>query len=201
LVILFHHLRFLDEIPTRGEGTMAPEHIHPRRKDRSKEEEWIRSLLNRGGACVLATIRGGLPHPIPVNFVYDEDRDAIYIHKGRRGTTVENVAQNDAVALTVFEMGRILPAPEASEFGVEYASVVVFGQARQVEDPEEALAALALLMEKYAPHLKAGEDYRPVTAEEVGRTVVLRVDIQAWSGKEKKEAPDYPGAYRLEDVR
>lgn len=163
-------------------------------------EEWIRAFLSQAGACVFTTVRGGLPHPIPVNYVYDQDREAIYVHKGRRGTTVDNVSDGTPVAVTVFEMGRLLPAPEASEFGVEYASVVVFGQGTVVQDPDEAEAALTLLMEKYAPHLKAGEDFRAVTPDEVRKTVVLRVDIQAWSGKEKKEAPDFPGAYRLEDV-
>ena len=105
------------------------------------------------------------------------------------------------MALTVYQMGRFLPAPEASEFGVEYASVVVFGMGTLVQDEAEAEEALTRLMEKYAPHMKAGEDYRPVTPEEVRRTAVVRVDIQAWSGKEKKEAEDFPGAYRLDEVR
>jgi nitroimidazol reductase NimA-like FMN-containing flavoprotein (pyridoxamine 5'-phosphate oxidase superfamily) len=70
-----------------------------------------------------------------------------------------------------------------------------------VEDHREAERALVLLMEKYAPHLEAGVDYRPVTPQEVRRTAVIRLDIEAWSGKEKTEPPDFPGAYLLEDVR
>ena len=180
---------------------MAPEHLHPRRKDRSKDEAWIRALLHRGGVGVLATVQEGRPLPIPLNFVYDERGEVIYLHTGRKGATLENLGSGAPVALSVFEMGRFLPADEALEFGVEYASVVVFGRGSVVEDPKEAEAALILVMEKYAPHLKAGEDYRPVAPEEVKRTAVLRVDIESWSGKEKKEAPDFPGAYRLEDVR
>jgi len=179
----------------------APERIHPRRKDRSKDEEWIRALLHRGGAGVLATVKDGHPMPIPLNYVYDETKEVIYLHTGKRGATLQNMEGGAPVALSVFEMGRLLPADEALEFGVEYASVVVFGEGSVVQDPQEAEAALILIMEKYAPHLKAGEDYRPVAPEEVVRTGVLRVDIRRWSGKEKKEAPDFPGAYRLEDVR
>ena len=41
----------------------------------------------------------------------------------------------------------------------------------------------------------------PVVPEEIRRTTVMRLDIQGWSGKEKAEAPDFPGAYRLEEVR
>lgn len=180
---------------------MSPEHIHPRRKDRTRGEEWIREFLHRGEACVMTTVRGGLPHSIPVNYAYDQGRGVIYIHKGKKGTTVDNLAEGGPVALTIFEMGRLLPAREASEFGVEYASVLVFGLGVVVQDREESARALTLLMEKYAPHLKVGKDYGPVTEEEVARTAVLRVDIQAWSGKEKKAPPDFPGAYFFKDVR
>jgi len=177
---------------------MTPDYLHPRRKDRSKNEEWIRALLHRGGAAVLATIQAGRPVPIPLNYVYDEGRNAIYLHTALKGGSRGSLP--GPAALSVFEMGRMLPADEALEFGVEYKSVVVFGTGSVVEDPEEAEAALVLIMEKYAPHLKAGVDYRPVAPEEVRRTAVLRVDIEGWSGKEKKEAPDFPGAYRFEDV-
>lgn len=178
---------------------MTPQHLHPRRKDRSKDEAWIRSFLHQGGAAVLATVRDGRPMPIPLNYVYDEGRNAVYVHTARKGATLANLP--GPAALAVFEMGRMLPADEALEFGVEYRSVVVFGTGSVVEDPEEARGALVLIMEKYAPHLQAGVDYRPVAAEEIQRTAVIRVDVEGWSGKEKAEAPDFPGAYRLEDVR
>lgn len=178
---------------------MTPEHIHPRRRDRSKEEEWIRALLRRGGAGVLATVEHGRPVPIPLNYVYDERRNAVYLHTALKGGSRGNLP--GPAALCVYEMGRLLPADEAFEFGVEYKSVVVFGTGSVVEDPEEAESALVLFMEKYAPHLKAGVDYRPLMPEEIRRTAVLRLDIEGWSGKEKTEPPDFPGAYRFEDVR
>jgi hypothetical protein len=56
-------------------------------------------------------------------------------------------------------------------------------------------------MKKYAPHLEPGTDYRPIAPDELIRTAVIRIDIDAWSGKEKKEAPDFPGAYWFKDVR
>ena len=40
-----------------------------------------------------------------------------------------------------------------------------------------------------------------VAPEEIRRTTVLRVEIEGWSGKEKKEIPDFPGAYFLEEAR
>jgi len=68
------------------------------------------------------------------------------------------------------------------------------------EAPAEEEAALQKLLDKYAPHLRPGEHYRPITAAELKRTAVYRVDVEAWSGKEKFEAPDFEGAFELERV-
>lgn len=180
----------------------APEHRHPRRRDRSREVEWIEAFLRTGGVAVLAAVRDGRPICLPRVYAYDPERKALYLHGahgGELGEVLEPLA-GAPLALTVFEMGRLLPADEAAEFSVEFASVVVSGRAMVVEDPAEAMHGLQLLMDKYAPHLRAGEDYRPLAPEEVARTTVLRVDIDAWSGKEKTEAEDFPGAYRFGEV-
>jgi nitroimidazol reductase NimA-like FMN-containing flavoprotein (pyridoxamine 5'-phosphate oxidase superfamily) len=185
---------------------MAPEHRHPRRRDRSKDEVWIKDLLHRGEAAVMAAILDGLPFCLPRIYAYDEKRVCIYVHGAFGGATGKVLEQGGGesgapMAVTVFEMGRLLPADEALEFGVEYASVVLTGKAREVDDAEEAEHGLMLLMRKYAPHLEPGEDYRPIAPDELVRTSVVRIDIDSWSGKEKAEAPDFPGAYRLKDVQ
>ena len=185
---------------------MTPAHCHPRRRDRSKDEAWIRAFLHRGEAAVLSAVVDGHPFSLPRIYVFDEARDAVYVHGAFGGETGRVMSQEGEGAgvpmtLTVFEMGRLLPADEALEFGVEYASVVVSGRASEVEDSQESTHGLELLMEKYAPHLEAGKDYRPVAPDEVARTSVIRVDIQAWSGKQKTAADDFPGAYRFKEVR
>jgi hypothetical protein len=105
------------------------------------------------------------------------------------------VAGHERVAFSAAAMGRLLPAPEALEFSVEYSGVVVFGRGTIVEEAEEARHGLRALLEKYAPHLRYGEDYRATTDDELKRTAVYRIDIEAWSGKQKEVAEDFPGAF------
>ncbi len=64
-----------------------------------------------------------------------------------------------------------------------------------MSDTEEAERGLQLLLDKYAPHLRPGRDYRPITRDELLRTSVMRIDIESWSGKKKEEEPDFPGAF------
>lgn len=99
------------------------------------------------------------------------------------------------MAFTAAVIGRLLPAAEALEFSVEYGAVVVFGRARVVNDEAEKLNGLERIMAKYAPHLEPGRDYRAITTKELARTAVHRIDIEAWTGKEKVAAPDFAGAY------
>ncbi len=166
-----------------------------RRPDRAvTDEAWIHALLARAPVGTLATVLDGQPFLNMNLFVYDDAAHSIYLHTARQGRTRSNVEQDERVCFSVAEMGRLLPADTALEFSVEYASVVVFGRSAIIEG-EEARRALQLLLDKYAPHLRPGRDYRPITDDELARTTVYRITIDQWSGKQKKERPDFTGAF------
>ena len=168
------------------------------RKDRAVDDDaWIKALLHRAPVGVVATIHDGQPFINTNLFVYDEPENAIYMHTAKVGRTRTNVETDERVCFSVTEMGRLLPADEALEFSVEYAGVAAFGRAAIIEDFEEGRHALQMLLDKYAPHLAPGKDYRPPIDEEIKRTTVYRIRIETWSGKKKEVAPDFPGAYRF----
>jgi nitroimidazol reductase NimA-like FMN-containing flavoprotein (pyridoxamine 5'-phosphate oxidase superfamily) len=167
-----------------------------RRQDRTVEDEaWIRAFLHRAAVGTLAMARDDQPFLHTNLFVYDESAHCIYLHSARTGRTPDNLAANGAVCFSVMEMGRLLPADVALEFSVEFASVIVFGQVALVQAEAEAARILQLLLDKYAPHLRPGADYRPPIASEIKRTAVFRLAIDAWSGKRKEVPADFPGAY------
>jgi uncharacterized protein len=175
---------------------------HVRRQDRAvTDETWIRAFLHRAAVGTLATVSEGRPFLNANLFVYDEAAHVIYMHTARRGRTRTNVATGGPICFTISEMGRLLPAKEALEFSVEYSGVMIFGTAQIIADPVEAGHGLQLLLDKYAPHLKPDRDYRPITPDELKRTAVYRINIEEWSGKQKKAADDFTGAYYYEDVK
>jgi len=153
-------------------------------------------MLHRAAVGTLATVSDGQPFINSNLFVYDEGEGVIYMHTARVGRTRANIDGDERVCFSCFEMGRLLPAKEALEFSVEYAGVTVFGRGEVVADKAEAKAALQLLLDKYAPHLHPGGDYRPTTDQELARTAVYRITIDSWSGKRKEVAEDFPGAFR-----
>jgi len=171
-----------------------------RRRDRGKDEGWVRAFMERAPYGFMATVGdGGQPFLNSNLFVYDADRHCIYLHTHRTGRTRDNFEGGELVTFSAAGMGRLLPAPEALEFSVEYAGVTAFGRGRVVDDPVEGKAALQSLLDKYAPHLKPQRDYRPTTDEELARTAVYRIDIETWSGKQKEVEADFPGAFDLPD--
>lgn len=175
---------------------MDDQRIKMRRKDRAVQDEgWMKDFLRRAPVGVLATVAGGQPFLHTNLFVYDETTSAIYMHSAAQGRTPDNMAANPQVCFTVSEMGRLLPAARSRDFSVEYASVVIFGQARLVSDEAEMKRGLQLIMDKYAPHLRPGEDYPVIEAGELKGLVVYRIEIESWSGKRKTAPEDFPGAY------
>lgn len=170
-----------------------------RRKDRAvTDEAWLRTFLERAPVGVLATVADEQPFVIPNLFVYDAEAHAIIFHTARQGRLRSNIETNPRASFCVYEIGRLLPADEALEFSNEYASVVVFGRVQIVDNPDDAAHDLQRLLDKYAPHLHPGTDYRPPIPAEIKRTSVFRLHIQSWSGKRKEAGADFPGAYWLE---
>lgn len=170
-----------------------------RRSDRAVTDEvWIKALLTRGAHGVLGTYLEGQPFLTPLLYVYIEEDNAVYYHGAQVGRMRSNTALNPNASFNVAEIGRMLPDRLAVEFSVEYNSVTVFGSVTALEDTEEAARVLQQVMDKYAPHLKPGSDYTPSRPEDIKRTAVYKLAIEDWSGKQKKAAPDFPGAYRYQ---
>lgn len=158
-----------------------------RRKDRAiNDPEWIIALLNRADYGVLATCKDGQPFTVARNFAYDPEKHAIYFHGALKGRTYENVGEGTPANLNVSEMGEWIIADRAMNFGVKYKGVVVFGTLRVVEDSDEAKRGLQLLLNKHFAHLKPDVDYEATTDVDLKVTAVLRLDVESWSGKEKK---------------
>jgi uncharacterized protein len=167
-----------------------------RRSDRAVEDEqWIKDLLHHGAMGTLATVYDGQPFINSNLFVYDEAAHTVYMHTARLGRTRANIEVNERVCFSVSEMGRLLPAEQSLEMSVEYKGVVVFGTGRVVTDTLESTHALKMLLEKYFAHLEYGVDYTEINQQELARTAVYAIQIEQWSGKQKKVADDFEGAF------
>lgn len=162
----------------------------PRRRPRYRgrevtDDDAIQAFL-RGQAWGLFSASDDGPMATPLLYVYDEDDHAIDAHVSPAGRTAAVAAEGVDAAVAVATMGEIIHAWSATDFDVEYESVVAYGALTRLEDPSAKRAALERLMAKFAPDLRPGQDYRAITEAEVEATAVVRLGIEGWSAKRNR---------------
>ncbi|MCX6088958.1 MAG: pyridoxamine 5'-phosphate oxidase family protein [Candidatus Atribacteria bacterium] len=123
------------------------------------------------------------PYIIPVHFVLHDHR--IFIHSALTGRKLRTIAQNPRICFEVSEVIKPVRGEKPCQFGIRYWSILVFGRAYMVKDPEEKLAALTWLVTKYA-----GEDREnQLTPENCQNVAVIEITIEEISGKENVDSP------------
>ena len=155
-----------------------------RRPEYQRDEEWIRVFLREARIGHIASARDEQPFVNPTTFWFDEEKHQIIFHSNLAGRVRSNIENNPRVCIEISELGKMLPANVALEFSLQFRSVVVFGTARLVTEPEEARRVLYGLIHKYFPTMTAGKEFREITDKELKRTSVYGIQIEEWSGKE-----------------
>lgn len=149
-----------------------------RRRDRLMEEKHAREILKNGEFGVIsmtdATTGGG--YGVPLNYVWNGE-NAIYIHCAPEGRKLENIAANNNVSFCITGKTHIV----SGAFTTEYESIVLSGKATTDISKDERMKALRLIIDKFSPsHREKGYEYCKASFE---RVRIIRIDIDAWSGK------------------
>lgn len=123
------------------------------------------------------------PSGAPADFPRDLAQGClrIYFHCAPEGYKLDCIARNDRASFCVVGGDEVVPV----EFTTYFRSAVAFGRVRLVEGHDERVHALRLLADKYAPGLDEGFAREVTTL--LRRTCVLRLDVEALTGKEAVE--------------
>ena len=159
-----------------------------RRPHLTKDDAWIRENINTFKAGHFATSVDGQPYINTSTFWYDEAEHQIVFHSNLAGRIRSNIEYNPKVSFEASVLGQLLPSNVALEFSLQYRSIVAFGTARLVTEPDEMRRLLYGLISKYFPELKVGQEYREINDKELRATSVYAIKIEEWSGKENWEA-------------
>ena len=147
-------------------------------------DAWIRAFLREAKVGHIASVQDGQPFLNPSTFWFDEANHQIVFHSNVTGRIRSNIEQDLRVCFEAFELGKMLPANVALEFSLQFRSVIVFGTARLIDDPNEARRVMYGLIHKYFPAMTAGQEFREITDKELKRTSIYAIQIEEWSGKE-----------------
>jgi nitroimidazol reductase NimA-like FMN-containing flavoprotein (pyridoxamine 5'-phosphate oxidase superfamily) len=123
--------------------------------------------------------RDGYPVVKPVNFAYHAGK--IYFHTALAGEKIEDIGRDNRVCFeTDLPIAFVRAMDQPCEAEYLYRSVIIKGRASLVEDLEERTRAFRCLMEKYQPE----GGYGPYVKEKLGRTGIVRIDVETMTGKE-----------------
>jgi len=135
-------------------------------------------ILDQAIVAHVGFVDAGRPVVIPMLFGRDGDR--LFLHGARKGR-ITSTAAGAAVCVTVTLVDGIVVARSMFDASMNYRSVVIHGNARELEADAERLHALRCVSDHVLPG--RWNEVRPPFDKELKGTSVLEVTIEAASAK------------------
>ncbi len=132
-------------------------------------------IIVRARVCRIGMCLGQHPYVAPVNFGYE--RGSLFFHSAREGKKIRILRENPRVCFEMEGDVEVTPAPVSCRWGMRYESVIGYGTATFLEDPQDKARGLGILFRHYA------RESMVVSNEELATVVVVRVDIESMTGK------------------
>jgi uncharacterized protein len=147
--------------------------------------ELIDRILDEGFICHVGFAVDGRPFVIPTGYARVGDR--LIVHGSQASRMLRTLGQGIDVCVTVTLIDGLVLARSAFHHSMNYRSVVVFGNARLIDDPDEKLAALRALSEHMIPG--RWDDVREPNERELQLTTVLSLPLTEASAKVRTGPP------------
>ena len=147
-----------------------------RRKDKEiTGAKDIEEIIRGANICRLALCEGGRPYVVPLCFGYEDGK--LYFHSASQGRKLEILKNNRNVCFEMDIDQELVSGEAPCKYGFRYRSVVGFGRASFVRDPESKCKALGMIMKNYS------EGVFDFTESQIAKTAVIKVDIEDMTGK------------------
>jgi hypothetical protein len=145
----------------------------------------IHAILDEGLFGHVGVEADGQPFVIPS--LYGRFGDEIFIHGSPLAGILGRAVMGAKLCFTVSLLDGLVLAKSAFHHSMNYRSVVILGQARQVDDREEKLEALRLIVDHVIPG--RSDDVRGPSDKELAATGVVALDLSEASAKVRTGGP------------
>src|ERR1043165_6169935 len=133
------------------------------------DRDTICAILDEALICHVGFIVDGQPFVIPT--IHWRDGDTLYVHGSAASRMLRALRGGVDACVTVTLLDGLVLARSAFNHSMNYRSVLVFGNAREVDDRDEKLRALDRLVHHITPDRAAA--VRPPNESELRQTLVL----------------------------
>jgi len=151
----------------------------------SHDWEAINKILDVGFLASVGFCVDGQPFVIPT--LYGRDGERLYLHGSAASRMLRELETGVPACVTVTLVDGLVLSRSAFDHSLNYRSVVAFGTARKVMDPEQKIKSLRVISE----HLIAGRwaEVRGPSDQELKATTVLEFSIEEASSKVRSGPP------------
>jgi len=148
-----------------------------RRKEKEiTEKAELESIIARSSTCRLALANDNQPYVIPLCFGYRDN--TLYFHSADEGRKIDMIRRNGKVCFEFDIDQQIVKDEEACHWGMNYRSIIGFGNASIIEEDDEKQAGLDVIMNQY------GEGNFEYSDELLDIMVIIKVEIEEMTGKQ-----------------
>jgi uncharacterized protein len=149
------------------------------------DRETVHAILDSGIICHLAYCIDGQPFITPTS--YWRDGEVVYVHGSSASRTLRDMEKGIEASLAVTHLDGMVMARSGYHHSMNYRSVIMYGIAKPVTDPDEKLAALKVFMDQIAPG--RWDECRAVNNQEQKATTVLAMTLEDVSAKVRTGPP------------
>jgi nitroimidazol reductase NimA-like FMN-containing flavoprotein (pyridoxamine 5'-phosphate oxidase superfamily) len=147
------------------------------------DEASVYAILDAAVLAHVGYVIDGQPFVTPTAFWRDGRK--LYWHGAVAARMLNSLADGAPACVAVSLLDGFVLAPSGFKHSINYRSVMAFGRARLIADPETKRAALDLFIERLYPGRAA--TLRPASDLELAKTAVIEMQIEEAAAKARDE--------------
>jgi nitroimidazol reductase NimA-like FMN-containing flavoprotein (pyridoxamine 5'-phosphate oxidase superfamily) len=151
----------------------------------SYDREQVHSILDEALTCHVGFVQEGQPFVIPT--IHAREGETLYLHGAKGNRMLNALIDGTPCCVTATLVDELVFARAALHHSLNYRSVMVLGEAREVTDPEEKQRALRTVVDHIAPG--RSEEIRGPDETYLKSTRVLAIPIEEASAKVRTGPP------------
>jgi nitroimidazol reductase NimA-like FMN-containing flavoprotein (pyridoxamine 5'-phosphate oxidase superfamily) len=149
------------------------------------DRDLVEGIIDEALSCHVGFAIDGRPWVIPTIHARIDDR--LYLHGAVANHMLRSLDNGIEACVTITLIDGLVLARSQFHHSMNYRSVMIFGRASRVDEPDEKESALHALVEHVVPGRTAHA--RPPSASELRSTSVLRLPIDEASAKVRTGGP------------
>jgi len=146
------------------------------------DRDAVNALLDSEYVAHVGFVDSDINEPFVIPMAFARDSDRILLHGSTGSRLMMQLAKGAQMCVTVTKLNALIVAKSAFNSSMNYASVMIFGQGKRLEDSEK-LAAMDRITEALVPGMVGFA--RPTTAKEAAGTMIIELPIEKYSLKSR----------------